>query len=73
MSLETIHQATCDRCKKVATVAGPQVVPDGWVNEPVANNGPTLLCLDCIIQLDKWLAGANIRKPRTPKAVPDAE
>lgn len=70
MSLETIHQATCDRCKAVETVNSENVVPNDWMRFDHRPNW--ILCVKCWDMLNTFLDGANIRKPRTPKVAPDA-
>lgn len=67
--LQTIHQATCDRCKKVDFTSEGATVPPGWESLHIpAYSEQVLICGDCNLQLALFLNGAKLRKPRAPKA-----
>lgn len=81
MGTVTIHQAVCDRCGKFEEVDEPEGRPESWSEIAVPiGTAEIILCHHCLVQLDLWLKGANIRKPRTKvalgssplSAVPDA-
>lgn len=68
--LQTIHQATCDRCGAFETVESEGIVPEHWSNGRVP---PYLLCGECMYQLDLFLGNTKLRKKRqVVEAVPDA-